>query len=170
MEYFLLTEKLEAWAKKQLEVFNDFNKVLTSDITTNIIYEDSYTVNDNLGNATTIIPRETGGESTLLVKDNPNFSQNFIVINPRSAQNIQIFKVTDNYYNTYGTVQMQTNEPNFIIETIVTNVSNLTWHGIGHVIYAGETQDKVLDFDNKTRKIMNMPKRPYDETHNKKIK
>ena len=60
-------------------------------------------------------------------------------------------------------------EPNFKIETIKTNVSNLTWHGIGHVIYGGKTQNKVLDFDNKVREIMNLPKRPYDQTHNKMI-
>jgi len=34
-----------------------------------------------------------------------------------------------------------------------TSVSNITWHEVGHVIYQGKTQDKVLKFDNLTRQL-----------------
>lgn len=61
--------------------------------------------------------------------------------------------------------------PNFKMGTIETNAENKTWHGLGHAIYAGESQDKVLNFDNKTRKMMNpaLQSRKPDETHNRTV-
>ena len=43
-------------------------------------------------------------------------------------------------------------------------------HEIGHVLYRGNTQDKVLDYKNKARKQLGLPKWPYDETYNKTVK
>lgn len=160
---------IKGMSKKQREIFNDFKKVLASKTITHIIYAERYNVKDKNGCIATIIPEITGGEGTLLACDYKNFTQNYVVINPLTSQEIKIYSVTDNYYKTYGTVPTPDSEPNFKIETIKTNVSNLTWHGIGHVIYGGKTQNKVLDFDNKVREIMNLPKRPYDQTHNKMI-
>ena len=160
---------IKGMSKKQREIFNDFKKVLASKTITHIIYAERYNVKDKNGCIATIIPEITGGEGTLLACDYKNFTQNYVVINPLASQEIKIYSVTDNYYKTYGTVPTPDSEPNFKIETIKTNVSNLTWHGIGHVIYGGKTQNKVLDFDNKVREIMNLPKRPYDQTHNKMI-
>lgn len=160
---------VRAMSKEQRQIYKDFNKVMASKTITAIIYEETYNAFDMYGNAATIIPHNSGGEGTLLACENENFKQNYIVIDPFSPQEISILRVTDAYYETYGTVPTPNSKPNFSNETIKTNVSNLTWHGIGHVIFGGKSQDKVLDFDNKTRKLMNLSRRPYDQTHNRKV-
>ena len=136
---------IKGMSKKQREIFNDFKKVLASKTITHIIYAERYNVKDKNGCIATISPEITGGEGTLLACDYKNFTQNYVVINPLTSQEIKIYSVTDNYYKTYGTVPTPDSEPNFKIETIKTNVSN------------------------KVREIMNLPKRPYDQTHNKMI-
>jgi len=59
------------------------------------------------------------------------------------------------------------------------NTTTRTMHGIGHVINAGQTMEKVIDFENKVRRLNKtenspgvyvpspLPDRKPDVTHNK---
>ena len=116
---------------------------------------------------------KSGGEATALKSENPDLPQNYIVIDPNGEKSINVFEVTQNYYDTKGKgiLPKPGDKPNFKPATASTNPENATWHGIGHVIYSGESQEKVLDFDNKTRALSKpslTPRNP-DETHNKTV-
>ena len=47
---------------------------------------------------------------------------------------------------------------------------DVTFHEIGHVIYQGKSQNKVIDYHNKSRNRLLLTPRPYDEHHNKNVK
>ena len=159
------------FSKAQKEVFNGLNKLITSKDVTNIVYEKVHTITDDNKASITIDASKSGGESTLLKAENSNISQNYIIIDPNGASSVNVLEVTSNYYDTKGTMPVPGGEPNFKPATVATNPENSTWHGIGHVINAGKSQEKVLDFDNKARALSTptlTPRKP-DETHNKTV-
>jgi RHS repeat-associated protein len=159
------------FSKAQKEVYKGLNGLMTSKDVTNIVYEKEYTITDNEKQSITIDASKSGGESTLLKAENSNISQNYIIIDPNSKTSIDVLEVTDNYYETKGTVPVSFGKPNFKPAKVAITPENATWHGIGHVIYAGKSQEKVLDFDNKTRALSTpalTPRKP-DETHNKTV-
>jgi RHS repeat-associated protein len=160
------------FSEDQKYVFDKLNSVMESKDVTNIIYEKVYTVMDKKNNPITIDPSKSGGEATILKKENRKISQNYIVIDPNGKTAVDVFEVTDNYYKSKGTNPDPTStEPNFKQVTVTVNPENLTWHAIGHVIYAGQSQEQVIDFENKTRQL-STPKlsdRKPDETHNKTV-
>jgi len=156
--------------KDQKYVYNQMNKLMTSEDVTNVIYEQAYTVMNNNGNNITIDTSKSGGEGTLLKIENPIF-ENYIVIDPNGPTSVPVMEVTNNYYSSKGTMPKLGDPPNFKMGTTETNAENATWHGLGHAIYAGDSQDKVLNFDNRTRKMMSpsLQMRKADETHNKTV-
>lgn len=141
-----------------------------SEDVTNIIYEKAYTGKDNNGNYFTIDTSKSGEEGTLLKIENP-ISENYVVIDPNGPTSVSVMEVTSNYYSSKGTTPSLNDPPNFKMGTTETNPENATWHGLGHAIYAGKTQDKVLNFDNRTRKMMSpsLQMRKADEGHNKTV-
>jgi len=70
-------------------------------------------------------------------------------------------------YREYGSINIH-----YVFEqkSVPSNLASSTFHEIGHVIYKGQTQNKVLDYENKARKQMGLSLRPYDETHNRTVK
>jgi len=158
--------------KDQKEVFDQLNNLMKSPDVTNVIYESSYTVNAKDGTSHTIDTTKHGGEGTLSKKENPNFTENYIVIDPAGKDIIPTNIVTDAYYTTKGSRESESGNPNYSSTFFKTNTSDKTWHGLGHVINAGKSQDKVIDFNNKTRALMTppLPKRYPDFNHNKLIK
>ena len=69
-----------------------------------------------------------------------------------------------------GTTKGMGKEQRFKETSIQINDCDLFFHELGHVIYAGQTQDKVIKYNNYVRKILNLPKRRMDETHNPNVK
>ncbi|PUZ23938.1 hypothetical protein DCM91_14135 [Chitinophaga costaii] len=174
----------KSFSKEELAVYNQFSGVMGETTITNVVYESSLTVKDKDGNSITIDPSKSGGEATALKKENSKLSQNYIVVDPNGTSPITVFEVTDNYYKTRGSGKFPQpgDSPNFVINNgVVTNPQNAMWHGMGHVINAGQKQNGVIDFDNATRAINKtknadgtftpspMTARKYDETHNRTV-
>ena len=152
----------------QKAVFKGLDKLMTSSEVTNVVYEQQYTITDNNGNSMQIDASKSGGESTALKAENP-ISENYVVVDPNGPTSIGVQEVTSNYYSSKGTMPSPGDPPNFKPATVQTNPESATFHGLGHVINAGKAQDKVLDYDNKARNQMGLPKRNDDETHNSTV-
>ncbi|WP_289035466.1 hypothetical protein [uncultured Flavobacterium sp.] len=157
--------------KAQQKIFNKLNGVMTSKDVTNIVYETTYTITDKNSKNITIDASKSGGESTILMKENSNVSQNYVIVDPNAPTSISVMEVTEQYYSSKGSFPKPGDPPNFKEAKVTTNTENATWHGIGHVIYAGQSQDKVIDFDNEVRKASTptLPARNPDETHNSTV-
>jgi len=172
-------------SKAEKKLFDKMNRVMSETDQTNIIYESSFTFNDVDGNPITIVPANSGGEGTALKKENNNITQNYIVIDPAVTNPGTILEVTQTYYDHRrdGTAPKGSdNPPSFVPNSSVQySAANATMHGIGHVIYAGKSQDNVIDFDNSARalnKVKNpggtfasnpLTPRKYDESHNSTV-
>ena len=152
--------------KAQRKVFKRLKKVMYSKTITNIQYGKDTQITDRYGNKRTFKVESGGGAATLLASENKNYNQNFTVIDPNKTIG-ETMEVTDAYYKEPIDPQ---NGARFKKVTFQTNQTDLTFHEIGHVVYEGKRQHKVLDFNNIVRGILQLPKRQYDETHNYKIR
>ena len=152
--------------KAQRKVFKRLKKVMYSKTITNIQYGKDTQITDRYGNKSSSKAESGGGAATLLASENENYNQNFIVIDPNKTIG-ETMEVTDAYYKEPIDPQ---NGARFKKVTFQTNQTDLTFHEIGHVVYEGKRQHKVLDFNNIVRGILQLPKRQYDETHNYKIR
>ena len=152
--------------KAQRKVFKRLKEVMYSKTITNIQYGKDTQITDRYGNKRTFKVESGGGAATLLASENENYNQNFIVIDPNKTIG-ETMEVTDAYYKEPIDPQ---NGARFKKVTYQTNQTDLTFHEIGHVVYEGKGQHKVLDFNNIVRGILQLPKRQYDETHNYKVR
>jgi len=176
------------------KVFKGLSKVMGEETNTNVIYGASTQITMNDGTTQTVNASQGGGAFTVLASEN-NVSENTILVDPNANTSATVFAVTSAYYMTPID---PANGARFQSTTITTNTNNLTFHEIGHVVYDGQSQNKVIDYDNLTRGIYkstsNVPikapgydkgasgytkriytnspmrNRPYDETHNSTIK
>lgn len=153
----------------QKAIYKGLDNLMSSKDVTNVIYEKNYSIVDNNGNSIPIDASKSGGESTILKAENSNLSENYVIVDPNGAASVNVMEVTSNYYSSKGTMPSPNDPTNFKPATVQTNPENSTIHGLGHVVNAGKSQDKVLNYDNKARTQMNMPKRNPDETHNKTV-
>ncbi|MDR1764311.1 MAG: RHS repeat-associated core domain-containing protein [Dysgonamonadaceae bacterium] len=151
----------------QKAALKGMTKVMNESTITNVVYGENTQITDNNGNTSTINASVAGGAVTVLASENPTLSQNTILISPSMPAQMTVMEVTSAYY-------MQPINPangaRFRETTVQTNFADVTFHELGHVIYQGQSQDKVIDFNNRVRKILNLPKRPYDETHNRTVR
>ena len=152
--------------KAQRKVFKRLKEVMYSKTITNIQYGKDTQITDRYGNKRTFKAESGGGAATFLASENENYNQNFIVIDPNKTIG-ETMEVTDAYYKEPIDPQ---NGARFKKVTFQTNQTDLTFHEIGHVVYEGKGQHKVLDFNNIVRGILQLPKRQYDETHNYKVR
>ena len=152
--------------KAQRKVFKRLKEVMYSKTITNIQYGKDTQITDRYGNKRTFKAESGGGAATLLASENKNYNQNFTVIDPNKTIG-ETMEVTDAYYKEPIDPQ---NGARFKKVTFQTNQTDLTFHEIGHVVYEGKRQHKVLDFNNIVRGILQLPKRQYDETHNYKVR
>jgi len=153
----------------QKAIFKGLDNLMSSKDVTNIVYEQNYTIVDNNGNSINIDASKSGGESTILKAENPTLSENYVIVDPNGPTSVNVMEVTSNYYSSKGTMPSPGDPPNFKSAIVQTNPENSTIHGIGHVVNAGKSQDKVLNYDNKARNQVGLPKRNPDETHNKTV-
>ena len=150
----------------QRKVFKRLKEVMYSKTITNIQYGKDTQITDKYGNKKTFKAESGGGAATLLASEVEDYDQNFIVVDPNKTIG-ETMEVTDVYYKEPIDPQ---NGARFKKVTYQTNQTDLTFHEIGHVVYEGKGQDKVLDFNNIVRGILQLPKRQYDETHNRKVR
>ena len=165
-DMLVFSGKNKGMGKAQRKVFKRLKKVMYSKTITNIQYGKDTQITDRYGNKRTFKAESGGGAATLLASENKNYNQNFTVIDPNKTIG-ETMEVTDAYYKEPIDPQ---NGARFKKVTFQTNQTDLTFHEIGHVVYEGKRQHKVLDFNNIVRGILQLPKRQYDETHNYKIR
>ena len=157
-------------SRNQKSVLKGLRKVMDSEENTTISFGKSVTVKHENGNDVKHNASEGGGAFTILqaeaIEKGYDVSTNIILIDP-DATSTQVEAVTDAYYGDWSDLSHGA-----IVETVDVqlNVPDMISHEIGHVLNAGKTQDKVIDFNNKARKILGLPKRRYDEKHNERKK
>ena len=165
-DMLVFSGKNKGMGKAQRKVFKRLKEVMYSKTITNIQYGKDTQITDRYGNKRTFKAESGGGAATFLASENENYNQNFIVIDPNKTIG-ETMEVTDAYYKEPIDPQ---NGARFKKVTFQTNQTDLTFHEIGHVVYEGKGQHKVLDFNNIVRGILQLPKRQYDETHNYKVR
>jgi RHS repeat-associated protein len=153
--------------KDQQKTLKGLTQIMNESTITNVVHGESTQITDNNGNTTTVNASAGGGALTVLASENSNLSQNTILISPSLPAQISVMEVTPAYFMLPID---PANGVRFKQTAIKTNLTDVILHEIGHVIYQGQTQDKVIDFNNRVRNILRLPKRPYDETHNRTVK
>ena len=68
------------------------------------------------------------------------------------------------YYTQSG---MLTHNGNYRDKTVEANTTDMLFHEFGHKIYQGQSQDKVLGYNNVVRKLLKLKPRRSDYEHNK---
>ena len=154
-------------SKDQKAIIKGLSKVMDENTITNIVYDSQLTISDKNGNNITVKAADGGGAVTLLARENPNLDQNTILIDPSIQSQATVLKVTPAYY--LSPVD-PANGNRFESVTIKQGINDVTFHEIGHVIYQGKSQNKVIDYHNKSRNRLLLTPRPYDEHHNKNVK
>lgn len=141
-------------------------QVMNESATTNVIYGKSIQMTDSNNKTIIFNASVAGGAVTVLASENPNLSQNTILIDPSIPAQMTVMEVMPAYYLTPIDPANGTRFKETIVQM---NVSDVTLHELGHIVYQGQPQNRVIDFNNRVRKILNLPKRPYDETHNRNV-
>jgi len=133
----------------QRQAFKGLSKVMGEETNTNIVYGASTQITMNDGTTQTVNASQGGGALTVLASEN-NVSENTILVDPNAATTFNVQAVNGSYYSSGGAVL-----PGITTTTasVTSSMQNATWHELGHVVYQGKTQDKVLNFDNTTRSI-----------------
>ena len=138
--------------KEQKETFKGIKKIMDDETITNVSFNDKIDIKT--------------GAVVALASENEGMDDNNIVINPNTKL-IIVYEVTDAYYIVPIDPK---NGARFKERTIETNPADMLFHEFGHVIYDGESQDKVLKYNNYVRKTLGLTPRKQDETHNKTVK
>ena len=152
-------------SRNQKNVLKGLRKVMDSEENTTISFGKSVTIKDENGNDVKFNASADGGAFTILqveaIKKGLDVSTNIILIDP-DATSTQVDAVTDASYGDWSDLSLGVK-----LETVDVqlNVPDMISHEIRHVLYAGKTQDKVIDFNNKARKILGLPERRYDIKH-----
>lgn len=147
-------------------------------VTTKVVYERRYEEKDPSGIMVVVDTRLYRGEGTALVQENKGLLHNYIVVDPAGPTMDTVDEVTEAYYTHVGT-GMQEAPRQFWVRKVPINPFILTWHGLGHVFHAGETLDRVVDFDNEARRLFktrqaagvyrsdSLVMQGYNRTHNR---
>ena len=152
-------------SRNQKNVLKGLRKVMDSEENTTISFGKRVTIKDENGNDVKFNASADGGAFTILqaeaIEKGFDVSTNIILIDP-DATSTQVDAVTDASYGDWSDLSLGVK-----LETVDVqlNVPDMISHEIGHVLYAGKTQDKVIDFNNKAREILGLPKRRYDIKH-----
>ena len=140
-------------SRDQKNILDGLRKVMDSKENTTISFGKSITIKDKNGNDVKINTSDGGGAFTILqaeaIEKEFDVSSNIILIDP-DATSTQVEAVTDAYYGDWSNLSLGARTE---IVDVLLNVPDMISHEIGHVLNAGKTQDKVIDFNNKARKI-----------------
>ena len=167
--YLQYTGSNKGMTKEQKELLKGITKLIQSNDVTSISYVDKKEVIDKDRNYYLLATDNHGGEATALIADNPKLWCNYIIVTPTPKESFTVREVLPNFYKTYNPITCLNKDnglKNFEDKTVPTNRADLLWHGIGHVVYAGKQQEKVIIYNNYARTILKLPQRKYDEEHN----
>ena len=167
--YLQYTGSDKGMTKEQKELLKGITKLIQSNDVTSISYVDKKEVIDKDRNYYLLATDNHGGEATALIADNPKLWCNYIIVTPTPKESFTVREVLPNFYKTYNPMTCLNKDnglKNFEDKTVPTNRTDLLWHGIGHVVYAGKQQEKVIIYNNYARTILKLPQRKYDEEHN----
>ncbi|HBL77418.1 MAG: hypothetical protein A2W90_21385 [Bacteroidetes bacterium GWF2_42_66] len=141
----------------QQAVFEGMNTLMSEETTTNVVYGESHTVGEG-DKKETLNTADFGGALTRKGVDVNGQKQNFIVISPNiSDVNVSLDGMMDILSNKQANVQQ--------------NTTSGLFHEIGEAITTDLSfRGGVIDYENKARKIIALPLRPYDLNHSKTIK
>lgn len=143
--------------KDQQGVFEGMNTLMSEETITNVAYEESLTVGEGK-NAETLNTAEFGGALTKKGVEVGGEKQNYIVISP---------KISDVNVSLDGIMDILSNKQ----ELVKQNTTSGLFHEIGEVITKDlNYRSGVIDYENKARKIIALPQRPYDLNHSKTVK
>ncbi len=149
------TKGLSGRQKKLLE---GVRYIMDSEDITEVVFGESVVVKDVNGNDVTLNTEEGGGAGTVLKRENEdkNLDRNYIIINPE-VKETTVNAVTPLFYRDII-------DPNagasFKPVTIQLTTGDMLFHEFGHLIYEGQTQDKVLKYNNYFRKLSDSKKDP----------
>lgn len=167
-------------------VFKGMSTVMGEETTTNVIYEASTQITMNDGTTQTV-NASAGGEAVTVLASENNVSQNTILIGPNASTSFNVMAVTPAYY--IKPID-PANGARFQSTTVTGDVNSTTFHELGHVVYQGQSQDNVINYDNAARNARvqgynvtsiraltnrrvyvpaSLAPRPYDETHNRTV-
>ncbi|MBQ7157208.1 MAG: RHS repeat-associated core domain-containing protein [Bacteroidaceae bacterium] len=158
-------------SKEQKKALKGLQKTMESKDVTNVIYGKSYDNNDANVHVSESDMLVNSGAITILASENPNTSENFIVVDPSASDAFPVDVVTADYYRLDGKSKYaKPDDVLFRASSCKTNVTDRVFHEFGHVLYDGKIQSGVIDYNNHIRKILNLPNRKYDSYHNRLIK
>ncbi len=141
----------------QQAVFEGMNTLMSEETTTNVAYEESITVGEGK-KAEILNTAEFGGALTRVGVKVGGEKQNFIVISP---------KISDVSVSLDGVMDILSNKQ----ELVKQNTTSGLFHEIGEAITKDlNYRGGVIDYENKVRKLIPLPQRPYDLNHSKTVK
>ena len=142
----------------QKEVLVELSTILFSKVNTFIYFKKELYIKEGIKRGYIDTKQESGAASVLGSEN--NLKNNYIVVDPNAKSKFYVPIET-----TYGGVIEGNRIPKNVDLPIKTNTTDRLFHELGHIIYEGQTQSKVIDFNNKTRTIQKLKKRPYDSNH-----
>lgn len=164
---------------QESNLFKRLNHLMAKKRVTNVIYEIRVTIVNKCGRESLIDTKGHSGEATVSRRFNRKLLQNYVVVDRDAEQKIVVQVVTEEYYKNWPFLGK--GQRNFFPESLAVNHVIDTWHGLGHIIYAGKKLNRVIDFENWVREIYKiknadgafiqkpMPLRKYDQQHNRMI-
>lgn len=141
----------------QLDLFAGLNEIIEQDDVTQVVAGKEMILQDAEGNQLAFSTELHGGELTLLMDEVEGIDRNFVLVNPMDNQTIQVMTLVNDFgvgSNTSKSIKY---------ENVQATPTDLIFHGLGHVKYKGQSQDKVIKFHNKARKILNLPSWPSND-------
>ena len=149
MEIWNTMVQKKGLSRKQRKILNGLQKLMDSPEITSIMYEHAISISGSVVNAD-----ENGGGVFIPKQEEIGLKQNIILISPTTnEQTKNIFAVVGNTIKA---------------ATIKLNRTSILFHEIGHNLYQGNNEQyKVIDFENRVRRIIKLETRPYDVEHNK---
>ena len=148
-------------SKNQKNVLEGLMQIIGSDENAKLIYGKEYVYMKNDG-STEIIKSATGSGALTAFPIEKNSRTGIIILVDPSITSIRVNETTNNFPGQVNTIA----HPWYNEKIIPVNTTDMTFHEFGHFIYRGLPQDKVLNYNNYVRNILNLPKRHNDEFHN----
>ncbi len=157
------------------KVFKKMSQVMGEETTTNVIYESTYTINYIDHSSEIVNTRSKGGGLTLLAGESHELlTENYIIIDTSQNGNIPVEEIGSGYTKAMqgiprGTPGNMPSTRTFLsrITNVYSNPNNIIFYETGHVIYQGQSQDNVINFDNLARGLYKStkitPARGYDK-------
>ena len=142
----------------QKDIFKGLSKLMSNSVNTIVHIGKEMTIKDINGVETTKYASEGGGALSVNITDNSNFTDNHILVD-KNLSSIMVDEMID---------PNSSSAANYKELKLETNFTDMFFHEIGHIIYQKDyySSAKALIYNNKVRKLIGLPLRKFDRTHN----